>query len=65
MKKIKLLLLAAALLCAAFSCEKAEAPKSSMEPEMVSLILSTEKSTKTHISNVTDANGVTEIQAQG
>ena len=61
MKKIKLLLLAAALLCAAFSCEKAEAPKSSMEPEMVSLILSTEKSTKTHISNVTDANGVTEI----
>lgn len=61
MKKIKLLLLAAALLCAAFSCEKAEAPKSSIEPEMVSLILSTEKSTKTHISNVTDANGVTEI----
>lgn len=61
MKKIKLLLLAAALLCAVFSCEKAEAPKSSMEPEMVSLILSTEKSTKTHISNVTDANGVTEI----
>ncbi len=61
MKKNKLLLLAAALLCAAFSCEKAEAPKSSMEPEMVSLILSTEKSTKTHISNVTDANGVTEI----
>lgn len=53
MKKIKLLLLAAALLCAAFSCEKAEAPKSSMEPtkesDLVPLILTTSDDTKTSL----------------
>lgn len=61
MKNFKLLLLAAVLLCAAYSCEKAEAPMSSSEPEMVSLILSTGEPTKTHISDVVDSEGFTEI----
>lgn len=56
---------AASLFFAALSCEKVETPSttpvSDSEDGLVMLTLSTGEATKTHISNVTDANGVTEI----
>lgn len=56
---------AVTLFFAALSCEKVETPSttpvSDSEDGLVTLTISTGESTKTHISNVTDANGVTEI----
>ena len=64
MKNIKLIIAALASF-AALSCEKVETtttnPETNSEDGLVTLTISTGESTKTHISNVTDANGVTEI----
>ena len=64
MKNIKLII-AALVSFAALSCEKVDTssttPVSDSEDGLVTLTISTGESTKTHISNVTDANGVTEI----
>ena len=64
MKNIKLIIAALASF-AALSCEKVETtttnPETNPEDGLVTLTISTGESTKTHISNVTDANGVTEI----
>ena len=64
MKNIKLIIAALASF-AALSCEKVDTssttPVSDSEDGLVTLTISTGESTKTHISNVTDANGVTEI----
>ena len=64
MKNIKLII-AALVSFAALSCEKVETtttnPETNPEDGLVTLTISTGESTKTHISNVTDANGVTEI----
>ena len=64
MKNIKLII-AALISFAALSCEKVETtttnPETNPEDGLVTLTLSTGEATKTHISNVTDANGVTEI----
>lgn len=59
MKNIKYIF-AALVAFAALSCNKLEAPVENPDADLMTLVLSTGKQTKTHISDVT-TNGVTEI----